>query len=101
MSERFDTFRAFYSFCLGEHSHRACRRLHFVGTSLVILTLLFAAAPQRYAMLWLMPLPGYGFAWIGHFFFEKNSPATFRFPLHSLLADFAMFKNILVGRIRF
>jgi len=101
MSGRFDKFRAFYPFYLGEHSHRACRRLHFVGTSLVILTLLFAVASQRYAMLWLMPLLGYGFAWIGHFFFEKNRPATFRFPLYSLLADFAMFKDILVGRIRF
>jgi hypothetical protein len=44
---------------------------------------------------------GYGFAWVGHFFFEKNKPATFKHPLYSLIGDFVMFRDLLVGRIRF
>jgi len=48
-----------------------------------------------------MPLAGYGFAWIGHFFFEKNKPATFTYPLYSLAGDWVMYKDILTGRIRF
>lgn len=101
MSGPFDTFRDFYPYYLGEHRDRTCRRLHFVGTGLVIVTVLVALTTSRYSLLWLMPLPGYGFAWLGHFFFEKNRPATFRFPLCSLLADFVMFRDILAGRIRF
>jgi hypothetical protein len=42
---------------------------------------------------------GYGLAWVGHFFIEKNRPATFKHPLYSLLGDFVMFKDILVRRI--
>jgi len=52
---------------------------------------------------WLlgMPLVGYGFAWVGHFFFERNKPATFRYPLWSLWGDWVMFKDIFVGKIPF
>ena len=101
MPERFDSFAEFYPYYLSEHSDRTCRRLHFIGTALVILTLIVAVASDRYALLWLVPVLGYGFAWAGHFFFEKNRPATFRYPLYSLIGDFVMFRDILVGRIRF
>ena len=100
-NERFDSFRDFYPFYLGEHSNRTCRRLHFVGTALVIGTLIYAFASQAYAALWLVPLFGYGFAWIGHFVFENNRPATFRHPLYSLIGDFAMFRDLLTGKIPF
>lgn len=100
-NERFDSFRDFYPFYLGEHSNRTCRRLHFVGTALVIGTLIYGFASQAYAALWLVPLFGYGFAWIGHFVFEKNRPATFRHPLYSLIGDFAMFRDMLTGKIPF
>ncbi len=99
MSRQFRTFREFYPFYLGEHSNRTCRRLHFVGTGLVIVTALYAVATQRWTVLWLMPLFGYGFAWVGHFFFEKNRPATFTHPLYSLVGDFRMFGDILAGRV--
>jgi hypothetical protein len=101
MREAFETFRDFYPHYLEEHRNKTCRRQHVVGTCLVIITLLFALASQRYGTLWVLPLLGYGFTWIGHFFFEKNRPATFRFPLYSLLTDVVMFRDILVGRIRF
>ena len=48
-----------------------------------------------------MPVAGYGFAWVGHFVFEKNRPATFQYPLYSLLGDWVMFKDMLTGKIRF
>jgi hypothetical protein len=51
--------------------------------------------------LWAIPLLGYGFAWVGHFFFEKNKPATFKYPLYSLLGDWVMYKDTLTGKIRF
>jgi hypothetical protein len=101
MPERFDSFADFYPYYLTEHSDRSCRRLHFIGTALVILILIVAVVSDRYALLWLLPVLGYSFAWAGHFFFEKNRPATFRYPLYSLIGDFVMFRDILVGRIRF
>ena len=101
MAEGFDSFRDFYPYYLDEHSNRICRALHFVGTALVILTLVYSLWSGRYGLLWLLPIEGYGFAWAGHFFFEKNRPATFQFPLYSLFADFVMFRDILIGRVRF
>ena len=101
MTARFASFSDFYPFYLGEHSDRTCRRLHFAGTALVILTVFVALASGRFGLLWAAPLFGYGFAWIGHFFFEKNKPATFSHPFYSLLGDFVMFRDMLIGRIRF
>lgn len=95
------SFREFYPFYLGEHSNRTCRRLHFLGTSLVLSTIVFAITTGQYAALWLMPVFGYGFAWFAHFFIEKNRPATFKAPFYSLMGDFVMYKDMLTGRIPF
>ena len=100
MSERFGSFRSFYPFYLGEHSNRMSRRLHFVGSCGVLLLLLMSFVTRSYAWLALMPVCGYGFAWVGHFFFEKNRPATFTHPLWSLMGDWVMFKDILVGKVK-
>jgi hypothetical protein len=100
-SRRFESFRDFYPYYLAEHSDRTCRRLHFVGTLLVVVTAVTALATGRPGLLWLLPILGYGFAWAGHFFFEHNKPATFQYPLYSLLGDFRMFGEMLIGRIRF
>ncbi len=99
MSE-YASFREFYRFYLSEHSNRNCRRMHFVGSSLVLATILFALVSGRLGWLWLAPLLGYGFAWVGHFAFEKNRPATFRHPLYSLIGDWVMFADVLRGRVR-
>jgi hypothetical protein len=98
--ERYQSFADFYPFYLSEHRVPACRRLHFIGTSLVILLLIAAVALREWWLLALMPVAGYGFAWVGHFVFERNHPATFEHPWYSLIGDFAMFRDILRGRIK-
>jgi len=97
----FRSFAEFYPYYLQEHSNVTCRRLHFLGSLLVLVTGLWALISGRFMWLLLLPVIGYGFAWIGHFVFEKNRPATFRFPLYSLLGDWVMFRDMLTGRIRF
>jgi hypothetical protein len=98
----FASFKEFYPFYLGEHSNVTCRRLHFVGTSGVLLIALLVIFQQLNSM-WLFALPvcGYGFAWVGHFFFEKNRPATFKHPLYSFVGDWVMYKDMLTGKLRF
>ena len=96
-----ERFRGFYTFYLGEHANRTCRRLHFVGTSLVLAITVVAVITGHWRWLWGMPVAGYGFAWVGHFVFEKNRPATFQRPLFSLAGDWVMFWQMLTGRIRF
>jgi len=95
---RYRSFSAFYPFYLQEHVNPTSRRLHVVGTGLVILSLIVGIALD-WRLLVLAPLLGYGFAWVGHFFFEKNRPATFRHPVYSLMGDWVMFKDICTGRI--
>lgn len=96
---RFASFREFYPFYLSEHANRTSRRLHFLGTGLFGSTALFGLATQRWLLAAVSPIFGYAFAWIGHFFFERNKPATFRHPFYSLLGDFAMFRDIVTRRI--
>jgi hypothetical protein len=98
--DRFACFADFYPHYLAEHRTPACRRLHFVGTFLVLGLLLAAIVTGRWWLTALMPLAGYAFAWLGHFAFEHNKPATFKHPVYSLIADFVMFRDMLLGRIR-
>jgi len=100
MNERYGRFADFYPFYLREHSNRICRQLHFIGSGLVLLVLAAVFVTGRWSGLILLPVFGYGFAWVGHFFFEKNRPATFRYPLYSLVGDWVMFRDILLGRIK-
>ena len=95
------SFAEFYPFYLGEHANRTCRRLHFLGSSLALLCL--GALLVTGQWVWLMAglLCGYGFAWVGHFVFEKNRPASFRRPLWSFMGDWRMYFEIWTGRIPF
>ncbi len=93
------SFKEFWPFYLQEHSHPLNRRFHFVGTFLVHLVLLYAVASKTWTALWLLPVIGYGFAWVGHFFIEKNKPATFKHPLWSLIGDFKMFYSMCAGQL--
>ena len=100
--ERFQSFKEFYPFYLLEHQNKTSRTLHFIGTFTVLLLLGFFIVAQKEARFWLaLPLIGYGFAWVGHFFFEKNKPATFKYPLWSLRGDFTLFFDILLGKCGF
>jgi hypothetical protein len=86
---------------LGEHRNRTCRRLHFLGSTLalVCLAMLLISGRPQYLLYGL--LCGYGFAWLGHFVFEKNRPASFKRPLYSFIGDWAMYRDIWLGRIKF
>jgi hypothetical protein len=97
----FNSFADFYPFYLGEHNNRTCRRLHFIGSTLA-LTCLVTGLVRGVPMYFVYAvLCGYGFAWIGHFVFEKNKPASFKRPLYSFMGDWVMYKDIWVGNIRF
>ncbi len=97
----FHSFADFYPFYLGEHSNRTCRRLHFVGSTLsLVCTGMFLATLQPQYLLYGL-LCGYSFAWIGHFGFEKNKPASFKRPLYSFLGDWRMYLDIWTGKIPF
>ena len=97
----FNSFAEFYPYYLQEHSNDTCRRLHYVGSLLVLGILAYAIGTQQWALLWTLPIAGYGFAWVGHFVFEKNKPATFKYPLYSFMGDGVMLKDAFTGRIRF
>ncbi|ESP91226.1 MULTISPECIES: DUF962 domain-containing protein [Pseudoalteromonas] len=99
MVRQFASFNEFYQFYLTEHSNKNCRRMHFIGSALVLVTLFVSIILQLWALLILLPLFGYGFAWFGHFFFEGNRPATFTYPFYSLLADWVMFKDIITRKV--
>ena len=101
MPQPYTRFADFYPFYLGEHDTRICRRLHFIGSTLVLACLALAIATANPWWLLGMPLAGYGFAWIGHFFFEHNRPATFTHPFYSLLGDWVMYAQMLRGKLRF
>lgn len=102
MDKQYKTLEEFYPFYLSQHANRTNRRLHFVGTLLALLqlirTLLFAF---NLANLLMVAFIGYGFAWVGHFFFEKNKPATFKYPYLSLQGDMRLFKEIATGKSEF
>lgn len=95
---RIQSFVEFWPFYVREHSLPACRALHFVGSTLV-LVVIAAAAVYNWWLLLAAPVVGYGFAWIGHFTIEKNKPASFKYPLWSFIADWKMWAMILVGRM--
>lgn len=97
---RFGSFREFYPYYLSEHSDRNCRRMHFIGSWGVLGALAAAIWFANPWLLLLMPVFGYGFAWLGHFLFEKNRPATFTHPVYSLMGDWVMFWHVLTGRVR-
>lgn len=97
----FHSFAEFYPFYLGEHNNRTCRRLHFVGSSLGLVCLAAALWTGQLSLILLGLLFGYAFAWIGHFGFEKNKPASFKRPLYSFMGDWAMYRDIWLGRIPF
>jgi hypothetical protein len=98
MAPTLSSYEEFWPYYVSEHMEPITRHLHFVGTTLVLAALVAGVAVSP---LWLLaaPLFGYGFAWVGHFFFEHNRPATFTHPLWSLRADFRMFRLTLLGRM--
>ena len=97
----FRTFADFYPFYLSEHTNRTSRRLHFVGTSIAFALLITTLATQLWWLVAVALIQGYAFAWVGHFFFEHNRPATFRYPRFSFMGDWRLWWEILTGKVRF
>ena len=97
--DRFRRFADFYPYYLQEHRHPVCRRLHVVGTSLALAGLMTTLVTRNWMWLLASIITGYAFAWVGHFVFEKNRPATFRHPWYSLLGDFALLRDVLLRRL--
>ena len=101
LEKQYKTFRDFYPYYLSQHTNPTCRVLHFIGSSIVLAALVVAFITRNAWWLAAMPLAGYGFAWVGHFFFEKNRPATFTYPLYSFAGDWVMYYQLLMGKIPF
>lgn len=99
-TSRFQSIKEFYPYYLSEHRHPYTRLLHFTGTALLLVCFLYALLQQQWMLLFLVPVLGYGFAWVSHAFIEKNKPATFTYPVFSLASDFIMFWHILTGKIK-
>ena len=91
--------QAFYDFYLDEHQNMACRRLHFAGSSFGLLGLAKSIKTGSAKPLAKGIAAGYACAWVGHFFFEKNKPASFKFPLKSFASDFRMYSDVLRGNL--
>ena len=100
-AKKYESFAEFYPFYLSEHSDRTCRRLHFAGSSLALLCCVALIVTRNPWWLLAGIICGYGFAWVGHFAFEKNQPASFKQPLYSLMGDWKMFWQIVTGKIAF
>ncbi len=95
--DRIPDFEAFWPYYVGEHAKKLTRTLHFVGTTAAGVTLAAAIATRKPALVLGALVAGYGPAWVSHFFIEKNRPATFTYPLWSLLADFKMWGMTAAG----
>lgn len=101
MESRFKSLKEFYPYYLKEHLNPICRKLHFIGTALIFIIIIIASVLNNFWLLLLVPLVGYGFAWVGHFFYERNKPATFKYPFYSLASDFILFFDLLRGKESF
>lgn len=99
--KKYQSLKEFYPFYLTEHRDFTCRVLHFIGTGLVLISFLIFLITLNWVFLAIIPFLGYGFAWVGHFFFEQNKPATFQYPGYSLASDFIMFWDLLRGKEKF
>ena len=96
--ERYKSFEDFYPYYIAEHDHKYTKLMHFIGTSISIYFLIKVILSFNFLFILYALLAGYGFAWIGHFFIEKNKPATFKYPFYSLKGDYKMYLEILQGK---
>ncbi len=97
--ERYETLESFWPFYLNEHSDPVNRRLHVIGTTISVLWVAGCLLTGRWRWIPLALVPGYAFAWVGHFMFQKNRPATFKYPGKSLASDFVMWRHALAGTL--
>jgi hypothetical protein len=101
MTKEYTSFKQFYPFYLSQHQNKICRRLHIIAAIFIIILFIYTVATGQWRLFVYMPIIGYGFAWIGHYIFEENRPATFTYPFYSLLGDWVMFRDVIIGKIKF
>ena len=99
MAEKLTDYASFWPYYLAEHSLPANRVLHYAGTSLGIVLLAAAVALVDWRLAVAAAVSGYAFAWVGHFFIERNRPATFGYPWWSFVSDYRMLAFALSGRL--
>ena len=99
MERKYKSLKEFYPYYLTEHSDPTCRMFHYVGTTLILGILVWFIIDPIWWKFLLIPVVGYGFAWVGHFVFEKNKPATFQYPAWSFASDFIMYFHFLTGQV--
>jgi hypothetical protein len=97
---KIESFEQFWDFYVGEHKNKATRILHFIGTTAAVGCVAGGLLTKKRWLLLVAPVAGYGPAWISHFFIEKNKPASFKYPLWSLQADFVMWWKTLSGQMQ-
>ena len=98
-SKTYASFHSFWPFYLSQHSNLYCRRAHFLGSTLALLLGLIGVVSGSLLSLFSAIGVGYAFAWFGHFYFEKNRPATFQYPFYSLMGDWKMLWMMLTGKL--
>jgi hypothetical protein len=96
--KKYQSFSEFYPFYLSQHQHPICIKLHYVGSCVALASLFYALFSSQFIFVFFALVSGYSFAWIGHFFFEKNKPATFNYPLYSFMGDWVMFYQAITGK---
>ena len=99
-TNKFNSFKEFYPFYLSEHKKSLTKIFHMIGSLGVIAIIVYAVSLKDWKLLYFFPLCGYGFAWVSHFFIEKNKPATFKYPIYSFIGDWIMLKDILTGKVK-
>lgn len=97
--DHYRTLQEFWPFYLHEHSSARNRLLHFIGSTLGLIIFAVALGLKSYLLIIPALISGYAFAWFGHFFIEKNRPATFKYPFKSFISDWRMWYTILTRRI--
>ncbi len=98
-NERIKTYAEFWDFYVIEHSKPLTRYLHFVGTALGLVMLVWFLRSGAFFYIPLCFIVGYGFAWVAHFFVENNKPASFQYPLWSFISDYKMMFYMLIGKM--
>ena len=97
---RYQDFAAFWPFYLREHAKFQTRVFHYIGSALALIVLAGVILTQTWWAVILVPVSGYFFAWVSHAFVERNKPATFTYPLWSLIGDYRMFFLAMMGKLK-
>lgn len=98
-NDRITNYAEFWDFYVQEHSQPLTRLLHFIGTALGLVILVWVLRTGNWGYFPLCLVVGYGFAWFSHFVIEKNKPATFQYPLWSFISDYKMMFYMLTGKM--